>query len=261
MMRNLLLAMVVSCPLPLTAHAQGVAVEMAPTGALRVGVYPGSPLSMVRDRATNETRGMSAELGDEVARQLGVPVRRIAFRTVAEVVAAMSSGAVDLTVSNASPARAKEVDFSPTLLSLELGYLVPAGSLIASAGEIDRQGVRVGVTKGSTSERTLPGILQHAEIVIVPTVQDVAPMFARGAIVAYATNKPILFETSDGIPGSRVLPGRWGVEHVAIAIPKGREVALAWLRGFVEQARASGLVARTADRAGLRGAATESLPP
>ena len=41
---------------------------------------------------------------------------------------------------------------------------------------------------------------------------------------AFATNKPILFEMSDGIPGSRILDGRWGVEHVAVAIPRGREI-------------------------------------
>jgi polar amino acid transport system substrate-binding protein len=242
---------------PLAANSQCVAAQIAPTGTLRVGVYSGSPLSMVRDRATGETRGMSVELGDEVARQLGLPTRRIEFRTVAEVVTAMSASEVDFTVSNASPARSKEVDFSPTLLSLELGYLVPSGSPMTSAGEIDRQGVRVGVTKGSTSERTLPGILKNAEIVIVPTVSEVATMFANGSITAYATNKPILFETSDAIPGSRVLSGRWGVEHVAIAIPKGREVARTWLKSFVEHGRSDGLILRTAERAGLRGAVTE----
>nr|WP_269153029.1 transporter substrate-binding domain-containing protein [Methylobacterium crusticola] len=231
--------------------------QIAPTGTLRVGVYPGSPLSMVRDKATGEARGMSVELGDEAARQLGLPVRRIEYRTVAEIVAAISAGEVDFTVSNASPARAKEVDFSPTVLSLELGYLVPDGSALASAVDIDRAGIRVGVTRGSTSERTLPDILKNARIVTVPAVGEVGSMFERGAIDAYATNKPILFETADTIPKSRVLPGRWGVEHVAIAIPRGQVLAMSWLREFVEKARSGGLIARMAERAGLRGAAME----
>ena len=35
---------------------------LAPTGKLRVGVYPGSPTSMVKDNATGETRGMSVDI-------------------------------------------------------------------------------------------------------------------------------------------------------------------------------------------------------
>jgi polar amino acid transport system substrate-binding protein len=58
---------------------------------------------------------------------------------------------------------------------------------------------------------------------------------------------------SDQMPGARVLDGRWGVEHVAIAIPKGREAALEYLRRFVEEAQTGGLLSQAAERAGLRG--------
>jgi polar amino acid transport system substrate-binding protein len=47
-------------------------------------------------------------------------------------------------------------------------------------------------------------------------------MLSQGRLNAFATNKAILFEMSDSLPGSRVLDGRWGVEHLAIAIPKNR---------------------------------------
>ena len=55
------------------------------------------------------------------------------------------------------------------------------------------------------------------------------------------------------MPGSRVLDGRWGEEHIAIAIPKGREQAMQYLRRFVEDVRNNGVLAQIADRAGLRG--------
>jgi polar amino acid transport system substrate-binding protein len=41
--------------------------------------------------------------------------------------------------------------------------------------------------------------------------------------------------------------------HVAIAIPKGREAALEYLRRFVEEAQTGGLLSQAAERAGLRG--------
>ena len=48
----------------------------------------------------------------------------------------MKTGDVDFTVSNATPARAVDVAFSQTLISLELGYLVPAASPIATISDV-----------------------------------------------------------------------------------------------------------------------------
>jgi len=78
-------------------------------------------------------------------------------------------------------------------------------------------------------------------------------MFTQRKIDAFATNKAILFEMSESLPGSRVLDGRWGVEHLAIAIPKGRDEAMAYMRNFVEDANSKGLVTSAVERAGLRG--------
>jgi polar amino acid transport system substrate-binding protein len=78
-------------------------------------------------------------------------------------------------------------------------------------------------------------------------------MLERGEIDTYATNKPTLFEMSDQMPGARVLDGRWGVENIAVAIPRGREAAMEYLRRFVEEAQTSGLLTQAVERAGLRG--------
>jgi polar amino acid transport system substrate-binding protein len=145
------------------------------------------------------------------------------------------------------------VDFTQPLLASELGYLVPPGSAIKAAADLDRPGVRVGVTQGSTSQRTLPGLLKSAEVVPAPTVKAAIEMLAQRKLDAFATNKAILFEMSDSLPGSRVLDGRWGLEHMAIAIPKGREQGLPFARRFASEVAAEGLVARAGERAGLRG--------
>jgi polar amino acid transport system substrate-binding protein len=79
-------------------------------------------------------------------------------------------------------------------------------------------------------------------------------MLERGEIDTYATNKPTLFEMSDQMPGSRILDGRWGEEHLAVAIPKDHKAALEYIQHFVVEAQTSGLVAQSVERAGLRGA-------
>ncbi|MGZ3295485.1 MAG: ABC transporter substrate-binding protein, partial [Xanthobacteraceae bacterium] len=80
-------------------------------------------------------------------------------------------------------------------------------------------------------------------------------MLERHELDLFTTNKPTLFQMSDQMPGARVLDGRWGVEHIAIAIPRGREAALEYLRRFVEEVQTGELLAEAVERAGLRGLA------
>ena len=233
--------------------APEVRQALAPGGKLRVGVYPGSPTSMIRDRASGETKGLAYELGQEFARRLNIPFEPVEFTQIADVLDALKQGAVDFTVTNASPARAKDVDFTAPILGVELGYLVPPRSSIATLADVDRPGVRVGVTAGGSSHATLQREFKHATVVPSPSVAAAVEMLADGRVDAYATNKAILFEMSDQSPGSRVLDGRWGIEVFAIGIPKGREVAMPAVRRFADEARSQGLVKRAAERAGLRG--------
>ena len=54
---------------PAAAHAAPAA--LAPTGKLRVGLYSGSPTSLVGDAASADARGVSFDLGRELARRMG----------------------------------------------------------------------------------------------------------------------------------------------------------------------------------------------
>jgi polar amino acid transport system substrate-binding protein len=226
---------------------------LARGGRLRVGVFPGSPLSMTLDRATGEMAGLGVELGRELARRLGVRFEPVEFQRIAEVIEAMKTGSVDFTLSNATAARAVHVAFSPTVVTLELGYLVPAASGIAAVSDVEKPGLRIGVTRGSTSQGSIPKLLPHARVVPAENSRRAVEMFERHELDLFATNKPTLFQMSDQMPGSRVLGGRWGIEHIAIAIPRGRESAMEYLRAFVEHLRACGLLAEAIRRAGLRG--------
>ncbi len=226
---------------------------LAPEGRLRVGAFAGSPLSVARDSTTGETRGVCIDLGRELAKRLDVPFEQVNYQRIADVLEGMTAGDVDFTLSNATPARAAIVAFSPTLLSVELGYLIPANSRVATMSDLDNAGLRTGVTQGSTSQGTLPNILRNATVVPAANFRHAIEMFGRGELDAFATNKPTLFEMSDQMPGARVLDGRWGVEHIAIAIPKGRESAVEYLRGFVKDLQTSGLLALAVEHAGLRG--------
>lgn len=238
-----------------TAYASDVDIKkvLAPTGSLRAALYPGTPTSIL-DPKESEPRGVGYELGKELARQLGVPYEPIVYAQNAEVQEAIKTGKADVAFTNASPARQKIMDFGPTHLLIELGYMVPANSKITASSEIDQKGIRVGVAAGSTSEGRLSHQLKNAEVVRATTNQNGAELLAAGKIDAYATNKATLFELVTKVPGAKVLPDRWGEEKHAIGIPKGREEGAPFIKAFTEDVLKRGLVQAAMDRAGLRGA-------
>jgi len=229
---------------------------LAPTGKLRVGLYPGTPTSILPDAQSGGPRGVGYDLGKEFARRLGVPYEPVVFSKNAEVLEAVKTAQVDMAFTNASAERAKDMDFGPPYLEIELGYLVPQKSAISTPADIDKPGVRVGVTKGSSSDGVLSRDLKSAEVVRAVTVGAAADMMAAGQLDAFATNKATLYEMAEKLPGARVLDGHWGVERHAIAIPKGRDQGRAFVEKFTSDAKSEGLVKAAIARAGLRGAMT-----
>ncbi len=245
--------LLVACAAPLPAVDPVVKNALAPTGSLRVGVYPGSPTSLVQNPQTGERVGVALDLGHALASRLGVPVQVVSFERVAQVVDAVKTGQVDMTFTNATPARARDVDFSEPLLSLELGYLVAAASPIIRANDVDQPGVKVGVTQGSSSQATLGRLFKQASLVPASSVVHAQDMLRQGQVQAYATNKAILNEMLPALPGFKILQGRWGEEHMAIAVPKGREAGKAFLQQFAREAESSGLLKNIIDKSGLQG--------
>ena len=147
--RALLACIAIAAMGALSANAGSEEELLAPKGSLRVGIYPGSPTSMVVDPATKQTHGVAYDLGAEFARRLNVPAEYITFQRVADVVSAIKNGEVDFMVTNATPARANDVSFSAPVISVELGYLVPANSPISRADDLDRPGVRIGLPRAA----------------------------------------------------------------------------------------------------------------
>jgi polar amino acid transport system substrate-binding protein len=233
-----------------------VVTALAPTGKLRVGVYTGSPTSYIApgEGGSKAPRGIAYELAGKLAKAVGVPLAPVVFPSNDKVLEAFRAGQLDLVLTNATPVRAQFIDFGPTVLELEKGYLVRAGGAIRETRDIDRPGVRVGVSKGSSSETELAQVLKHASLVPIPSLAEARKALVEGRIDAFGTNKAILFEMSDRIPGSGVF-GNWGSESIAFGIPKDRPAALEYLGRFVEQERRNGGVRSAAERAGVRGLA------
>lgn len=250
----LLAALACACTSDPQLPGQQLRQVLAPGGKLRVGLYPGTPTSIIVDSGTAAARGVGHDLGRALAQRLGVEFEPVVFAKNLDVLEALKAGRVDVAFTNASAERAKEMDFTAPYLEIELGFLVPRASPIAALDEVDRPGTRVGVTARSSSDATLSRDLRQARVVRAATVKAGVEMLANNQLDAYATNKSTLFEMAAELPGARVLDGRWGVERHALALPKGRDAGLPFARSFVEAAKTEGLVRAAVARAGLRGA-------
>jgi polar amino acid transport system substrate-binding protein len=239
------------------AVSSEVRQALAPSGVLRVGVYPGSPTSWVKDPKTGESVGIALDLGKGMAKRLDVPVQVVEFDRVAQVLDALKDGKVDMTFTNATAVRAKDMDFTEPLVRLELGYLVIGSSPLNSLNDIDQAGIRVGVSQGSSSQGVLTQRFKLAKVIPAESLAQAQSLLNSKQIDAFATNKGILFEMSDALPGSRVLTGRWGLENLAIAVPKGREVGRSFVDNFAKEVSRSGELDKAVQRSGLRGTARD----
>ena len=242
-----------------TAPAPEVRQALAPTGKLRVGLTLGNPLSVTRDSASGEMKGVGFDLGKELARRMGVPFEPVVYPSVAALLDGGKSGGWDVASIAFSPARAKDMDFTAPHLEVELGYLIPGGSSISTMADVDRPRIRVAIQEKGLADIFLSRTLRNAVVVRASSIAATLEVLQSGRADVFAANKPSLFELLNQVPGFRVLDGRFTTDPVAMAIPKGRDLGMAYARKFVEGAKSEGLVKAAIERAGVRGVVVAPL--
>jgi polar amino acid transport system substrate-binding protein len=249
--------LIAGCAVTASAPSQEARLALAPTGKLRVALYLGSPASIVRGITLEESKGLGFDLGKELARRLGVPFEPVVYPAPGAIMGGLKAGEWDVTFFGPTPERESVLNFTAPFLVIEHGYLVPAGSPISTIEAVDRLGTRIGAPQGGSVNAFLSRTIKNATVIASPSVPAGEDMLNSGKLDVFAANKANLFQLSDRMPGSRVLDGRIGVDEVAIALPKGREAGLAYVRRFIADARSEGLTQAAARRAGLRGAAEQ----
>ena len=227
--------------------------DLTPTGTLRVGINLGNFLLTAKDPATGAPRGIAVDLGRELGRRLGAPVEIVSYPTPGELADAAAFGAWDVGFLGAEPQRAKEIDFTAAYVEIEATYLVPPGSPLREISDVDREGIRIAVPEKSAYELYLSRTLKHANLMRAKGGDAAFKLFVGKKLEALAGLRPRLVKDHENLPGSRIIYGRFTAVQQAIGIPRGRLVGAKYLREFVEDIKASGLVARTIDENGVRG--------
>ena len=230
-----------------------VRADLAPTGKLRAAINYGNFILATKDAATGQSRGAAVDLTQEIAGRLGVPVEIVAYDSVAVMGDAAPSGVWDIAFLGSDPAREKIMSFTAAYLEIEATYLVPGPSTLRTAADVDRDGIRVAAPARANYELFLSRNLKRAQLVSTAGSEAAFELLATGKVDALGGLTQALLGLAPKLSGSRLLEGRFMGVQQSIAVPKGKDAGLGFLRGVVEDAKRSGLVARAIERTGAKG--------
>jgi polar amino acid transport system substrate-binding protein len=224
--------------------------DLAPTGRLRASINLGNIVLAQTDPATGLPSGVTPELARALGQRLGVPVDLVTFDAAGKAFDAFKRGAVDIVFLAIDPVRAEEVAFTPPYALIEGNFVVPAASALKSMSDIDRGGTRVAVAKGSAYDLFLTRALKAATLVRSATGPEAMAMFVTANLEAAAGVRQPMVKFVNETPGLRLIEPSFMEIRQAMGMVKGRPAGAAFLHSFIEEMKASGMVADALRRSG-----------
>ena len=159
-----------------------------------------------------------------------------------ELADAASRSEWDICFLAAEPQRAEEIDFTAAYVEIDATYLVPAGSTLRLAEEVDAEGMRITAPNGAAFELYLTRTLKYAVLSRESGADASFERFVNEEFDALAGLRPRLTTDQAKLVGSRVLKDRFTAVQQAAGVPKGRPGAARYLNAFIEDVGNSGLV-------------------
>jgi polar amino acid transport system substrate-binding protein len=225
-----------------------VVKDLAPTGTLRAALNAGNVV-LVQKNASAVT-GVTVDLARELGRRIDVPVALSVYETAGKVTDAVKAGEWDVCFVAIEPVRAAVIGFTAPYVIIEGTYMVAADSPLKTTADVDRDGIRIAVAKGSAYDLYLTRTLQHAALVRYPSPPLALQGFIADKLDAAAGVRQFLDAFTKTRPDMRVMPEHFQEIREAMGTPLGRDSGLQYLKTFVEEMKASGFVAKSLARAG-----------
>src|SRR5215212_10502325 len=237
MIRIILAAALVVLPhVALAQSAPPEAVkELAPTGKLRAAINYGNGV-LAQKGPDGEPRGVSVDLSRELAKRLGVPLEFVPFTAAGKAFEAAKENKVDVLFVAIEPVRAAEVAFTAPYVLIEGTYMVPKDSPLREPADVDRPGIRISVGENSAYDLYLTRTLKHATLLRTAggCCKNIDLFRAEKLDAAAGVRQP-LAEYARQHPDVRVMERPFQEIRQAMATPKGRAAAAAYLKAFIEE--------------------------
>ena len=237
-----------------------IVAQLAPTGVLRAGINMSNFLLVTGEASDGDPDGVSPDMARAIAEKLGVGCTLIPFNTPAEIADSAGKDVWDIGNIGAEPQRAAVMDFTAAYAEIEATYMVPAGSPIQSIGQVDREGIRIAHPPRSAYGLWLENNIKNAELVPAEGLAGAFELFVNEGLEALAGLRPGLIKDVEKLPGGRILDGQFSAVQQAVGVNKGNGVAYAFLKKFVEEAKASGFVANLIEKHCVQGRLSVAPP-
>lgn len=177
-----------------------------------------------------------------MAEELGVPLQMRTYDAAGKVFADLEEGVWNLAFLAIEPVREAQIAFSEPYVLIEGTYLVSRDAPYQHVEELDQTGLRLAVGKGAAYDLYLSRTLEHAELVRADTSAGAVDLFIEQGLEAAAGVRQPLQNVADADARYRVLDGAFTAIRQAMAVPRGRDHAAAYVRDFVERQLRSGFV-------------------
>jgi polar amino acid transport system substrate-binding protein len=233
--------------------SDAVRTELAPSGTLRAGINMSNFLLVTGKTPEGEPDGVSPDLAREIGRRLGVPVKLVPFPSPDGLVAAADDNLWDIGNVGAEPQREEKMSFTAAYAEIEATYLVREDSPLKAIADVDKKGVSIIVRGGSAYGLWLERNIKNANLILTDDGAIARERFLTEKIDAFAGLRTGLLKDVASHPGLRILPGKFAAVQQAVGTHKRNKAGIAYLREVVEDAKASGLIARWIEKHNANG--------
>ena len=225
--------------------------ELLPTGVLRVAIAVGaarSALWAALDEKTGLPAGITVELGNALGSRLKVPYELVVHSSSGHIVELVDSNVWDVTFVPVDAERKARMDFGPDYYLGDSTYLVHADSGIEKVADMDRADLTIAGVEGTATLRSARRT-SKAKVIGLSKVSEALELFEKREADAIALGRESLQSLT--LPNTRILPDHFHATGTAVAVPKGRPLALAVVSSFIEDAKADGTLRAAFDRNGM----------
>ncbi len=196
-----------ACATPIqTTGDSTVRAQLAPTGAMRIGLNLGNTLLVQKNATSGKPEGVAVQVARDLAARLGVPVTFVTFPSPAALADAAKDRLWDVAFLADDPARQALIAFSPAYVTIEATYIVLTDSRYRTADQVDSAGTRIAVPKGSAYDLYLSRSLREATLLQVESTPIALEKLRAGQAEAVAGLRAMLADRAAGEPVIRFAP-------------------------------------------------------
>lgn len=232
--------------LPRIAMAAPSLQAIKDRGALRIGVTPADPW-FYKDPMADGWSGVGVEIGKAMAAELGVKFEPVET-TWANSVAAIQADQLDLMfVLDATDQRREAIDFPDApLFYYALGALVQSDMTATSWEELNKAGVTIAVTLGTTVDKKLTAELPNAKIERFASNDEAVAAFVSKRVDVVSQFHPALIVQVSRIgTGKVVLPAPIHAVPTSAGLQKSEDASFrTWVNDYIQKIYADGTTTR-----------------